>query len=150
MLECYNECDNDTTCMAKCNRDLPDCIISCPCQDGCPFGCYKCDNPICHIGETTVATTIETTEPPTTIPPPSYALVVVNSYDGNMPVMLSDTGRPIPGVGVTLDEYVESHGSCLAVYRGTTYLFGGVQQKRQISRLNDCHFEWIGHGYQLF
>ena len=84
------------------------------------------------------------TEPPTTLPSVQYASLVLNSFGDNEPLMLNSTGRPISGSRVTLDEYAEAYGSCLTAYRGTIYLFGGVRQKRQISRLNGCEFDRIG------
>ena len=69
-----------------------------------------------------------------------------NEVDGvrNRPLLFDNTGREIPGLKFELDKYSEAHGSCLAIYRGVAYLFGGVEQKRQISRLNGCQFDRIG------
>ena len=87
--------------------------------------------------------------PPTTIPPKNYAVLVLNTnekVDGsrNEPVLFDNNGQEISGLKFELDKYSEAHGSCLAIYRGVAYLFGGVQQKRQISRLNGCQFDRIG------
>lgn len=73
------------------------------------------------------------------------AILVFNTFSASSsPLLLDSTGEKSFEVDFELDDYVEAHGSCTVTLGNNVYLLGGVQQKRQISRLNGCRFERIG------
>ena len=71
--------------------------------------------------------------------------MILNSFSPNTdPIMMTSDGETLLDTSFEMTEYVEAHGSCMTSLNGIMYMFGGVQQKRQLSRLEGCEFDRIG------
>ena len=44
---CIGNCSTETLCLFSCDSELTGCLMSCPCQVDCPFGCQECPNQFC-------------------------------------------------------------------------------------------------------
>ena len=126
-FECAAQCLDDLDCSAECTRLLDKCQKSCPCYGECPNGCDGCQNPVCDQKLTTV--------------------VSLNTYGSNNAFLLNpfnDSNLYDPKVNFTYEPNTEVYYSCYAVFKGRQYIFGGEENPRQISIVNECTLQRSG------
>ena len=126
-FECVGQCSDDLECAADCARTLDVCQRTCPCFEECPNGCNGCQNPVCDRNLTTV--------------------VSLNTYGSNNAFLLNplDDGNLYdPKVNFSYESNTEVYYSCYTVFQGKQYIFGGEENPRQISVVNDCSLQRVG------
>ena len=73
------------------------------------------------------------------------AILVLNTDDGfRKPLLFDDEGRSYPNFTMKFGENTEVWHSCSVTFRNRFYVFGGGNQKRQISEVTKCGLSRIG------
>ena len=127
---------SDTNCVSQCSREYQQNLTKCPCQEKCPNGC-PCPEYDCPI-TTTVSTTTSTAVQART-------LVLILYF--NDALVTNDEGKveyPTKDFMFLYGSKTEVYHSCSITWHGDFYVFGGFEEKRQITKLNKCKLERIG------
>ena len=105
---------------AKCSNNLGS--FSCVCEIG-----YEGDGISCSKGKTVL-------------------VLNYDYYDKNIiePLLVDADGRSDTRIQISFGEETEVHDSCSVTYRNRFYVFGGFNQKRQISEVTLCELRKIG------
>ena len=144
--------------MSECTRVYNEQQIDCPCHANCPNGC-PCPNYECKWhdeNETTPAPTTTTTELITTTTTVSdkdqkavlvlQAGYVTNNDDEGILIgrsRITDLNGRADRIDFSYGENTELEDSCSIVFNGQAYVYGGWEQKRQISTIDGCQLKRI-------
>ena len=133
---CILDCDTaDVLCVAACARDFDSNVLECPCNKNCLHGC-PCDNYDCPLTTTQSTTTTHLT---LTTVAPGLAVLILNTFNGNVPVITDASGQFHSLSRFTFDENTSVWRSCSITFRNHFYIYGGDgDQERQISRVDGC------------
>ena len=92
----------------------------------------------------TTNTSTTTTPKTTAIPKPKTEILVLNTADKrNVPIITNASGREDRNFTFGM-ENIEVYRSCGLTYRGEHYIFGGLNNKTQISKIEGCQLMSIG------
>ena len=127
--ECQKEpCDQ----IAKCVNSQGS--FSCTCNDNSSGDGFSCS---CYSGFIINGTSCIDVE--------KKAILVLNTNDGfRKPLLFDDEGRSYPNFTMKFGENTEVWHSCSVTFRNRFYVFGGGNQKRQISEVTKCGLSRIG------
>ena len=118
-------CNNDPQCLSTCNREYVQNLAQCPCQEGCPDGC-PCPDYECPVYEDAL---------------------ILNTYPAevpNQPVIVGlDAGYNYE-LDFAYESDTEAFGSCSVLFAGDMLIFGGYNEPRQISRVDECRVKRLG------
>ena len=157
--EIYNQCiigclPGDFECLGACARDYDENKNVCPCQSNCPNGCpcpeYQCPAESTTTGMTTTTTTMTlatATTLKTTTTSPGESILILNTWNANNAVITNGNGKEeYPGndFSFTFGKNTEVYKSCSVTWRGEFFIFGGFDDKKQITKLNGCRLERVG------
>ena len=115
---CVYSCTNgDLVCNGNCFREYTANLEQCPCRSGCPNGCpgdvYECP---------------ETTD-----------VLVLNTQSlSNVPIITNALGREDSDFVFDFGEGTEAYGSCSLTWQNEHFVFGGTNNKTQISKIVGC------------
>ena len=118
----------DVDCLGDCASEYQENLEKCPCQSGCPNGC-PCPNYQCDVA------------------PPEHKseVLVLNTYKPeHIPILTNANGRVDRNFFFLYGEKTEVFQSCGLTWRNQFYLFGGTNEKRQVSKLSSCKLERVG------
>lgn len=111
---------------------------NCPCNAKCPNGC-PCPNYECPITTTTMPTTT------TALGKPNDSVLILNTARAaNPPIMTNLDGREHTNFWFKFENGTQAHGSCAMLFYGQFYIFGGFDNKQQISTLAECSVKRLG------
>ena len=136
---CIISCAHDDMgCFMKCSQDYQANLGQCPCQPGCPNAC-PCPVYECPVTTTTTPVTTTTAESVKT------QVLILNTYKPvNVPVITNAQGREDRNFYFLMGENTEVKYSCALTFRNENYVFGGLDEKRQISKIVNCQLKNIG------
>ena len=132
-------------------REYHDNTQKCPCMDRCPDGCpcpeYTCPgSETTSMGSTSTKPISFTTTTTTTQAYRNTSILVLNTYQGHLSLITDSFGK-VEYAGTDFDfEYgsnTEAYHSCSLTWRGDFFIFGGIDEKTQISKLSGCKLERI-------
>ncbi|CBY31241.1 unnamed protein product [Oikopleura dioica] len=123
-ITCKSECDTNN-CETLCFDAFSECNASCPCGRDCPLGCQDCDHPLCtsDLSETNIL-----------VVPDPLSESYLTTGDG---ATISDVKISSPNDNV----YMTKH----ALVQDKLHIFGGTNDRKQISRLEKCSFMELPH-----
>ena len=119
------QCSNDPQCLSTCNRQYVQSLAQCPCQEGCPNGC-PCPDYECPVFEDAL---------------------VLNTYPADVPIKPIIVGldqSSNSALDFEFESETEAFGSCSVKFENEMLIFGGRNEPRQISRIDDCRVKRIG------
>lgn len=129
--ECITNCDhNNYECFGKCSREYDENMEKCPCEEGCPQGC-PCPDFNC---------------PPQSPVVRGNSVLVLNTYRTKQAVIIDSNGKeelPTNDFMFLFGENTEVYTSCHVTFRGDLFIYGGVNQRNQVSKLVGCKLERI-------
>ena len=71
-------------------------------------------------------------------------MLILNTYkSGNTPLVMDSKGD-FNAIDFEMEPLTEVHKSCSATINGEFYIFGGVTETRQISKIMDCSLKRVG------
>ena len=146
-MEIYNQCTiacppSDLNCRGTCARDYDENTNACPCQSNCPNGC-PCPNYQCPA-DTTTTTSLTTTTPAVS----RKSVLILNTRNSNNAVITDGNGKeeyPADDFFFMFGNNTEVYRSCSVTWHGELFIFGGVNDQKQISKLNGCKLERVGN-----
>ena len=113
----------------------------CPCQSGCPSGC-PCPEYFCPMTTTALTTTMATST--TTSSKQKTDILVLSTYNKlNVPIITNGSGKDERDFSFVLEQCTEVHGSCSLTWQNRHFIFGGYNQKTQISMVDDCTLKLV-------
>ena len=142
-IVCLTTCPPaDFDCINSCVREYQQKTETCPCQSGCPNGC-PCPDYLCPATTTQVIST--------TLEPSRTSVLILNTQGKHpeaphTPVVTDLSGK----IEYPVDDFMFMYGkgtevwkSCSLTWRGQFYIFGGQNEKTQVSTLNGCKLERV-------
>ena len=83
--------------------------------------------------------------------PPPKSILVLNTFEqDNIPLLMDSDGNFKP-IDFEIESRTEVRLSCSATINGEFYIFGGMTQRRQISKIVDCSLKRVGDlPYELY
>ena len=96
----------------------------CPCQSGCPNGC-PC--------------------PEYTCPATTTDILVLSTYKSqNVPIITNGSGKDERNFSFVLEQGTEVYHSCSLTWENRHFIFGGNNEKTQISMVDECKLKLVG------
>ena len=146
--ECVLACNHNSECYADCNRDYVDNVEKCPCQSGCVNGCpcaeYYCEGHDTLPGTTTSMITT-TTVATTTLSTAKKSILMLNTYKSdNQPLIINPSGDFLDDIDFSYGTFTEAYHSCSVTFQNRMLIFGGHDNKRQISEIIECGIYRVG------
>jgi len=92
----------------------------------------------------TMATSTTTALTPTTSPTGKAVLMLSTRPSTNVPMVITLNGEVDDDINFTFGVNTQVHGSCAASWFNRMFVFGGLNQKRQMSEVQDCKLKRIG------
>ena len=137
--DCIVNCNGEQQCISVCLRAYDFQLFNCPCNEGCPSGCP------CETYECPITTTISPTTTTTMSQPNTSVLVLSTTNVKNRPIITDLNGnQDSRHFFFKFDDRTDAYYSCGLMYRGIYYLFGGHDEKRQVSKIEHCALNRIG------
>ena len=118
----YNACvkscnvtEEEYSCLSSCSRDYARQLVSCPCQEGCPFGC-----PCPEFDDSTMWQCPES-------PPPSLSDAILVVSTSRIPAMLTTSNGGVLDL-MLWKEHVDTtiETRCSFIFQGQAYFLGLV------------------------
>merc|ERR1711935_1059920 len=138
----YNTCiiscpPGDFECFSVCSRDYQSKLETCPCESGCPQGC-PCPEYQCPSGEPTTTQMTTTTTAATN----NMAMLFLSTSEfSNNPRLIETSGEVLTSFRFGGKEVF---ASCGVTFQNKYFIFGGLDNKRQILQINDCSLTSVG------
>lgn len=139
-VECLVACPKgDVECLAACARENDDLIVQCPCNEQCPHGC-PCAGYECPMTTTAVPTTT------TAVSNSKKSVLILNTHSSmNAPTITDAAGRAdTSGFWFKIEENAEVYFSCSLSFQGRNYIYGGSNERNQLSVVDGCALKRIG------
>ena len=140
-IQCILGCSHDDyECLPECNRDYHENDKECPCQENCPNGC-PCPKYPCQETTSTSPSASTTTSPVGQ----NKTVLVLNSVGPWQPALLiNSAGRQDELKCFWAEDDAEASASCSLVWNNRLYIYGGMDNERQISRLDKYSLLVVG------
>ena len=137
--DCILSCNGGQQCISTCLRAYDLQLFNCPCNEGCPNGCP------CESYECPVTTTVSPTTTTAVSQPNRSVLVLSTTNIMNGPIIIDiDGNQDARNFFFKFGDDTEAFCSCSLIYKGIHYVFGGRDEKRQISKIDSCALKRIG------
>ena len=111
-------------------------LNGCPCQSGCPNGC-PCPEYTCST-TTTALTTTTSSKSKTDI------LILSTGRDVNVPIITNGSGKDERDFSFVYEQGTEVYNSCSFTWQNRHFVFGGRNEKSQISMVDECTLKLVG------